>query len=105
MGACARVALFRSERSRIRAPLGRALNRACGIAETRLGAEIGARRHERLRRAIDAGPSVLCHVEGSQSKRIRNAQNIALRSTARDGIYRGGAARGPKTTQAPGERS
>jgi hypothetical protein len=41
---------------------------------------------ERLRRAIDAGPSVLCHVEGSQSKRIRNAQNIALRSTARGGI-------------------
>jgi hypothetical protein len=36
---------------------------------------------ERLRRAIDTGPLVLCHVEGSQSKRIRNAQNIALRST------------------------
>src|SRR5215472_13382935 len=55
---------------------------------------------ERLRRAIDAGPSVLCHVEGSQSKRIRNAQNIALRSTARGGIYRRGAARGSQTAQA-----
>src|SRR5262249_53038 len=55
---------------------------------------------ERLRRAIDAGPSVLCHVEGSQSKRIRNAQNIALRSTARGGIHGRGAARGPQTAQA-----
>jgi hypothetical protein len=35
-----------------------------------------------LRRAIDAGPAVLCHVEGSQGKRIRNAGNVTLRSTA-----------------------
>jgi hypothetical protein len=41
---------------------------------------------ERLRRAIDAGPAVLCHVEGSQSKRIRSGQNIALRAAARGGI-------------------
>jgi hypothetical protein len=41
---------------------------------------------ERLRRAIDAGPAVLCHVEGSQRKRIRSAQNFALHSTALGGI-------------------
>jgi hypothetical protein len=27
---------------------------------------------ELLRPGIDAGPAVLCHVDGSQSKRIRN---------------------------------
>src|SRR5262249_43723985 len=44
-----------------------------------------------LQRAIDAGPAVLCHVEGSQGKRIRDARNIALRSTPRSGIHAGSA--------------
>src|SRR5262249_52023449 len=45
IGARARIALQCRERGRIHAPLGRALDRACGITETWLGAEIGARRH------------------------------------------------------------
>src|SRR5262245_40050473 len=45
IGARARVVLQRRERGSIRAPLGRALDRACGITETRLGAEIGAGGH------------------------------------------------------------
>src|SRR5215510_1034353 len=45
IGARVRVALQRRERRRVRAPFGRALDRACGVTETRLGAEIGAGRH------------------------------------------------------------
>src|SRR5262249_22652081 len=45
IGARVRVVLQRRERRRVRAPLGRALDRAGGVTETRLGAEIGARRH------------------------------------------------------------
>src|SRR5262249_52611159 len=43
----ARVLVVREcrERRGIRAPLGRALERAFGVTETRLGPEIGARRH------------------------------------------------------------
>src|SRR5262249_15926990 len=59
---------------------------------------------ERLRRAPRAGPSGLWHVGGSQNKRIRQAQKIALRSTPRGGIYSPVAARGPHGAPTPGGR-
>src|SRR6516164_9734829 len=102
IGARARIVLERRERSRIHASLGRALDRACGITETRLGAEIGAGGHGMAPAGIDVGPAVLCHVEGSQSKRASaTLKNIALRATARGSLYWRGAASGAQTAQAP----
>jgi hypothetical protein len=75
-----RVLILRERRERggVRAPLARALERAIGVTETRLGAEIGARRHAIAPAGHRCwpGPAVLCHVEGSQSKRIRHAQTL-----------------------------
>src|SRR6516225_1236217 len=106
IGARARIVLERRERSRIHASLGRALDRACGITETRLGAEIGAGGHGTAPAGIDVGPAVLCHVEGSQSKRASaTLKNIALRATARGSLYWRGAASGAQTAQAPGGSS
>src|SRR5262245_42433856 len=53
--ACVAVVLERRERGCVRASLACALDRACGIAEARLGAEIGARGHAM------APNSMLCH--------------------------------------------
>src|SRR5262249_52008182 len=58
---------------------------------------------ERIRTASGAGPSVLCHVEGSQSKRIRNAKHCAALDRARWHIPAWCRAR-PADATSPGDR-
>ena len=56
-----------------------------------------------LRRASTLGPAVLCHVDGSQRKLIRNARRLRCARAWRGWIYRRGSAVSPQDAHKPQE--
>ena len=89
IGAGTLILLQRRERGRIRAALGRALDQARSITETRLGARSGRGDMKLLREAATlAAGNVLCHVDGSQRKLVRTSSRPGARCAALDHVTR-----------------